>query len=316
MSGWYLGVDGGGTKTIARLAFYHSDGTIARTVTGRAGGSNLVSFPADIVAQHVLEAIAEARRQAGLGDEEVRGAVLAMAGAGNASRREKFQRWAIGAGLAEQTTVIPDAWAALAAGVPDGIGIVLVVGTGSIAMGRTADGKWQRAGGWGPSLGDEGSGYWIGREAIREVLVELESCDGIRVADPLASEVLMYFQVSGAAELIEEFYRETATRARIADLSRVVSQLSDDSELARRVWGRAVKHLAELLERLVRRMEHGGRRDEKIPWVVAGGVAWNDPRFVRALTEECHACEIPLSAPIVVDDPSIGAVIMAFQQSR
>ena len=55
-----------------------------------------------------------------------------------------------------------------AADVQDGI--ALISGTGSVAWGRTPDGRTARAGGWGYLLGDEGSGYWVGRQAVRHAL--------------------------------------------------------------------------------------------------------------------------------------------------
>ena len=49
----------------------------------------------------------------------------------------------------------------------DGVGVALIAGTGSVAFGRAADGRTIRCGGWGYLLGDEGSGYAIGRAALR-----------------------------------------------------------------------------------------------------------------------------------------------------
>src|SRR4030095_5169289 len=66
--------------------------------------------------------------------------------------------------------VVNDALIALQAGIGDLPGIVIVAGTGSIAYGRNAKGEAARAGGWGYVLGDEGSGYWIGRLALRAVV--------------------------------------------------------------------------------------------------------------------------------------------------
>ncbi len=62
--------------------------------------------------------------------------------------------------------VVNDALVALEAGAPASPGVVIISGTGSIAYGRNARNEGARAGGWGHVLGDEGSGYWIGRAAI------------------------------------------------------------------------------------------------------------------------------------------------------
>ena len=73
-------------------------------------------------------------------------------------------------GYKARILVVNDALIALQAGVGDAPGIVIVSGTGSIAYGRNDHGEASRAGGWGYVLGDEGSGYWIGRLALRAVV--------------------------------------------------------------------------------------------------------------------------------------------------
>jgi N-acetylglucosamine kinase-like BadF-type ATPase len=70
-------------------------------------------------------------------------------------------------GLARRVRVIADVEAAWHATLGDGAGILVLAGTGSIVLGRTARGRWARAGGLGPLLGDEGSGFWIGRAWLR-----------------------------------------------------------------------------------------------------------------------------------------------------
>jgi N-acetylglucosamine kinase-like BadF-type ATPase len=70
-------------------------------------------------------------------------------------------------GLARRILVIADVEAAWHATHVGGAGILVLAGTGSLVLGRTARGRWARAGGLGPLLGDEGSGFWIGREWLR-----------------------------------------------------------------------------------------------------------------------------------------------------
>ena len=69
-------------------------------------------------------------------------------------------------GYKARCLVVNDALVALEAGAPDQPGVVVISGTGSIAYGRNREGEAARAGGWGYVLGDEGSGYWIGRAAL------------------------------------------------------------------------------------------------------------------------------------------------------
>ncbi|HXG15140.1 MAG TPA: BadF/BadG/BcrA/BcrD ATPase family protein, partial [Calidithermus sp.] len=70
-------------------------------------------------------------------------------------------------GLARRVLVLADAQAALLGALPQGRGLLILAGTGSIVVGRDHRGRWYRAGGLGPLLGDEGSGFWLGREWLR-----------------------------------------------------------------------------------------------------------------------------------------------------
>src|SRR5262249_9170650 len=88
---------------------------------------------------------------------------------------------------------VNDALLALAPGVRDGSGIVIIAGTGSIVYGKNAAGRAARAGGWGHMIGDEGSGYWIGREALAAVM---RATDGRGPATRLAGDILAFFEVA------------------------------------------------------------------------------------------------------------------------
>lgn len=70
-------------------------------------------------------------------------------------------------GLARRVHVLSDAQAALLGALGDEPGVLVLAGTGSIVVGRDGHGRWARAGGLGPLVGDEGSGFWLGREWLR-----------------------------------------------------------------------------------------------------------------------------------------------------
>jgi N-acetylglucosamine kinase-like BadF-type ATPase len=72
-------------------------------------------------------------------------------------------------GAARRVRVIPDAQAAWEGALGSSAGVLILSGTGSIVVGRSARGRWARAGGHGPLLGDEGSGFWIGRQWLRAI---------------------------------------------------------------------------------------------------------------------------------------------------
>jgi glucosamine kinase len=170
--GYVVGVDAGGTSTRA-LA---TDAAGAVLGTGRAGGANPNAHPPEEAAAHIADAIATA--MAGLAPDGVRACVVGMAGASKLSDpavAAVFDRAWQRIGLAGLVRVASDAEAAFASATPAPDGTVLIAGTGSIS-GRIRKRRLvSTAGGYGWLLGDEGSAYWIGREAVRATLAALAS---------------------------------------------------------------------------------------------------------------------------------------------
>jgi N-acetylglucosamine kinase-like BadF-type ATPase len=121
-----------------------------------------------------------------------------------------------------------------------GEGILVIAGTGSNVMGRTADGTIYNVGGWGPALGDEGSGYWIGVEAIRATFWAQDR----DVPTRMLEEFLIYWELDGIGELVEKANERPSPD--FAALTPVVVKCAEQGdELASAVLERAGEELAE-----------------------------------------------------------------------
>jgi N-acetylglucosamine kinase-like BadF-type ATPase len=170
MSGYVIGVDAGGTSTRAILA--DAGGTVVGT--GRSGGANPNSHPPAEAARHLAEAITAAVGSAD--PAHARACVIGMAGSSKLADPDVsaiFESAWARLGLACRVRVVSDAEAAFASATPAPDGTVLIAGTGSIA-GRVRDRRLvSTVGGYGWLLGDEGSAFWIGREAVRSALAAL-----------------------------------------------------------------------------------------------------------------------------------------------
>src|SRR5512145_422294 len=152
---YIIGVDGGGTKTLALLADQNGK-ILARGVSGPSN-YNAVGFETACVA--IETAITAAHRaQSG----EITVLCLGLAGAGRPDDGAKFHAWATERFPNTKIQVVSDAEILLAAGAPTGAVLALICGTGSIVYGRTASSELLRAGGWGYLFGDEGSGFALG----------------------------------------------------------------------------------------------------------------------------------------------------------
>src|SRR5262245_40133550 len=178
-----LGIDVGGTKAICWL----SNESREVIVDMRGVGATLQAGGEAAVENALRQVIVPAARVA-------RGPIAAicvgMAGVDRPTEANSVrlivERLSPGAAV----LIVNDALIALEAGVNSAAGIVVVAGTGSIAYGRDARGRAARAGGWGYVLGDEGSGYWIGRQALQAVV---RSADGRGPATSLTPLVLEHF---------------------------------------------------------------------------------------------------------------------------
>ena len=163
MSEIVVGVDGGGSKT--RVLIGTAEGEVLATVDGPKSA---------VVPGHAVQSadvIADLVRQ-GLGEIALPGAVLprvlycGVAGTGREEERRALETALDEREIAEEVVVDSDGMIALYDALEDRAGILLVVGTGSIAYGRSPNGTVVRCGGWGPAFGDEGSGGWIGKRAL------------------------------------------------------------------------------------------------------------------------------------------------------
>ncbi|GLZ32829.1 N-acetylglucosamine kinase [Lentzea sp. NBRC 105346] len=178
-----VGLDAGGTSTRALVLDLEG----VRLGAGLAGGANPNSHPPERAAAHIGEALREALD--GLDSRKVRSGVLGMAGASKLTTdpgvSALFQAAWADAGLNCPMRVITDCEAAFATGTSSPDGTVVVAGTGSIAA-RVVDHRMTRAsGGYGWLLGDEGSAFWLGREAVRATLRLLDrdaSLEGLATA--------------------------------------------------------------------------------------------------------------------------------------
>jgi N-acetylglucosamine kinase-like BadF-type ATPase len=191
-----LGIDAGGTKTVCLLS--DDEGRIV--AHARGPGANLQSS-GELELEKVLHRVMESA----LGERDARPAAICLGIAGVDREDDANIVRAIMRRISpgSRVLVVNDALVALVAGAGHRPGIVVMSGTGSIVYGRNAQGAAARAGGWGHVIGDEGSGYWIGRHAVMAVV---RAADGRGPRTRLTDEVLAHFGVPDAAQLVHIVY--------------------------------------------------------------------------------------------------------------
>jgi glucosamine kinase len=211
-----LGVDGGGTKTTARVLEVGPDGRLCLLASGHGGGSNPLSVGWHASEAAVTDAITTATEAAGV---SIDAAVIAVAGCGSPAAKERLEAWAVSQAFASRTKVVPDT-EPLLADVPAGeAAIGLIAGTGSAALVRRLDGSTELVGGWGYLIDDAGSGYTIGRDALRHVA---HRWDHGMPADALTNAILQHAGVAEPLLLKGALYGGPDPRGWAAKLARVV----------------------------------------------------------------------------------------------
>jgi N-acetylglucosamine kinase-like BadF-type ATPase len=195
---YYLGIDGGGTKTRCVLA----DGTtvLAKSMTG---GSNIVRLGETQAREALHAAIDQVCATARISPDQMCTVCIGAAGAARPEIAAKIR--SILAELVSDISltkieVVGDTVIALEAAFGAGPGVIAIAGTGSIVYGRDADGHTARAGGWGFAVSDEGSGHWIGRRAISAILSARDQ--GLETA--LTAMVFQAWKLNTIDELVQQ----------------------------------------------------------------------------------------------------------------
>lgn len=163
-------------------------------------------------------------------------------------------------------TVISDVELAYRANFADTEGVLIYAGTGSVAFTQDKNGRALRIGGWGYLLGDEGAGYWIGREGVRAAMYYIDS-EQLPKANSLEAQILAAISATNWAEVKSFVYGKD--RNAMAALSRVVAECAESGDItAKNIIKAAARHLADLVHRTE---EVTGQDDLAVKF--AGGIA-------------------------------------------
>ncbi len=202
--------------------------------------------------------------------------------------------------------VIHDTRLILAAGETPA-GIALIAGTGSVAWGLGPDGEEARCGGWGYLLGDEGSAYWVAREAVRHALRRFNL--GER-PDELSSALLASCSLTEPVQLISAFHDPgTGRRYWAAQAPVVFEAAAQGSAAAGEIVAAAARHLAGLAADTARLLNITG------PVVVGGGLGMNQPMLRDRLRQDLERAGLT-GVRFLEQDPVHGVRYLAARDVR
>ncbi len=287
----FLGIDGGGSKTLAVIV----DDVGFEWGRGVAGSSNheVVGLERAVVAIH--DAVGKATIAAHT-DLPLAAAWIGLAGIDH-PRDLKMLAPAVRS-FAATVRISNDAELVLSA-LPRQVGVAVISGTGSIALGRDAQGTLARAGGWGHVLGDEGSGFGIGREALQ---CAVRAADGRGPATALLDNILRHWRLPAPESLLERVY-PTFDKMAIAALAPLVLALARDGDpIARRIEARAANELALAVMTVARTL---GFVAGSLPVAFGGGVLIHEERLRTLVIRRLE--KIWSVDPVLVEEPASSA---------
>jgi len=285
----FLGIDGGGTKTSCVIG----DETSVLG-SGTAAGSNVIRLGEAKAREALGAAIRQACAAVKMTPAQIERTCVGLAGAGRPEISNLVRRL-----LAElvsgEIEVVGDMVIALQAAFGNGAGVMVIAGTGSMAYGRNASGNTLRAGGWGFSIFDEGSGHWIGRSAIAAIMRDYDETGEENSA--LLDSVKKAWGLTTREQLVLA-----------ANLPAVLLAADSGDALARSILTQAGTELARLAKIVIRRLFPDG---DQVPVAMSGGVFSNCALvrqvFYNSLRSEYPNCSVNLT----VIEPVRGALELA-----
>ncbi|MCA4132404.1 N-acetylglucosamine kinase [Arthrobacter sp. M4] len=299
MQGIVIGLDIGGTKT---HGVRFEDGVVVRDDS--TGSSNVQNVPREVAAANIAELFSR------IGGPGTDGRKVSRVYVGSGGIDTDDDARALAALIephvpGADVTVVHDSRLLLAAG-RSSTGVAVIAGTGSAAWGKNDDGDEARAGGWGYLLGDEGSGYWLGREAVRHSLRRMNQ--GLP-PDELTQALLTACGLDDPNKLIAMFHSAATGRRHWAQQARLVIEAADAGHAASRLLvEQAGQDLADLAAQAARQLRIRG------PVVLGGGLGMNVPRLQDAFRAALAAHGIT-DVRVLDQEPVMGVLHLLAEES-
>jgi glucosamine kinase len=290
-----IGADVGGTKTAVAVS-------VDDKIVGRADGPGAAVRPGRALASAstIIEVVRRALSEAGRLTGDV--LVVGAAGAGRAPEREELRTAIRSENIVRSVMVTTDIEIALAAAFNEGPGIVVSAGTGSVAVGRDDKGQRHRIGGYGWQMGDEGSGYAIGRASLGAVSRAVDD----RSPPTALSQRLLQATRSGDFDALVR-WAAGASPAEVAALApHVLAVAAEGDPLAQGIADYAARELSQLAICLLPKMA----LSPPVKVAITGGLLSPDQPLRRALLAKLREepALSPTEAPV---DAVAGALLLA-----
>ena len=297
-----IGIDGGASHAVALLADADTGAILGR---GVSGASNIQAVGEEAALRELDSAIRRAFEDANLPRAKAAAACLGLAGIDLSEGHDVIGKWAETVALADRVSVANDATLLFAAGTPEGWGLAMIAGTGSIAFTIDRTGRDGRTGGWGYLLGDEGSAFRLGLNGLRAAC---RAADHIGPPTTMLAAFLAKLGTAEPRDFIPATYRGVWDKAAIAGLAPLVLQAATGGDaVADRLVRSEAQELAETAAGAVR----NAGLPSPVPVALTGGLLLRSERFRKLFLDGLRSLGVTPDPVGLVEDPAVGAVVMA-----
>lgn len=299
---YLIGIDGGGTKTKCLAADF--EGKPAYETTG--GPSNFLVYGLDNVSETIFDLLTNCTKKLNCSFENIAAIVIGTAGAGRKEDAERLRQTLLKIAKTKNIAikklrVESDARVTLEGAFSGRPGSILIAGTGSIMLGKDSQGNIHRVGGFGRLIGDEGSGYNIGKKGLTALS---KFYDGRGNPTLLSELILKRFNISSGEELIKEVYRNDFDIASVAQL--VIDAAEKDDPTCVKIIDAESDELISHIQTMKKKL-----KQDTLNLCFAGSIISTDNFFSRTLRKKIvdRFTDVKITEP--EQSPLIGAILIA-----
>ncbi|MFA5015568.1 MAG: BadF/BadG/BcrA/BcrD ATPase family protein [Actinomycetota bacterium] len=304
---YILGVDGGAFKTLVRVA----DLSGKPLIETKAGSSNYKSIGPELAKDNINKAILEAIDKLNNSNVTFRSACFGMAGNNTTKDKDNFKDIIFNNEIKcyfnpSKTFIYNDTRIGLAAGSDNKNGIIIICGAGSNCFGINEHGKEAKANGWDYILSDEGSGYEIGRKALRAVMKAYDGRGGVTL---LTKAILNELKLKNIPQFIEWAYSKGNRKDKIAALAKVVCNSAEKSDaVSIRILDEEVKEVMDSIKVVVKKLD---LTDKDFDLVFVGSLFKCEKYFKNILIKKLKESFPKINFLPLIKKPVEGAVKLA-----
>lgn len=298
---YYIGIDGGGTKTLAYLGNEKKE--VLSSI--KVGSTNYHSVGTISTKKEFKEIFDFFKVNIGITLDKIKGVCIGGAGIDSPKDEKVIEKIFRDIGYENDLLIYNDSVTALVGANGEKKGAMVISGTGSIVLGIDKSGKSHRVGGWGHIIDDAGSGYAIARDGLKKIV---ESYDGREDNTEIWEVISKKLNISHVGELISFIYNTDIKKHDIANLAPCIIDLYKIDAVAKKVIDNAVRDLCKMIGALANKMN-----EEDFSLGLSGSILLKSDVIRKLFSKEIEKKYPDIHIHLPKENAATGALILAVE---